>query len=146
MLLVDTNVLVYATLRSCPEHEPCRAALAALRAGAAPWFLTWPILYELLRVLTHPRALAEPLAPAAAWEVVERLLDSPSLQLLAPTPRHAALLAATLREVPLLRGSILHDVHTAVLLREHGVRRILTRDTGFHRFPFLEVVDPLAAG
>jgi len=24
-----------------------------------------------------------------------------------------------------------------------GVRRIVTRDTDFHRFPFLETVDPL---
>ena len=28
-------------------------------------------------------------------------------------------------------------------MREHGVRRIYTRDTDFHRLPFLEVVDPL---
>ena len=29
------------------------------------------------------------------------------------------------------------------LMREHGVRRICTRDVDFHRFAFLEVVDPL---
>jgi predicted nucleic acid-binding protein len=29
-------------------------------------------------------------------------------------------------------------------MREHGVRRIYTRDADFHRFPFLEVVDPLS--
>jgi hypothetical protein len=28
-------------------------------------------------------------------------------------------------------------------MREHGIRRIITRDTDFHRFPFLEPVDPL---
>lgn len=27
---------------------------------------------------------------------------------------------------------------------EHGIRRIYTRDTDFHRFPFLDVIDPLA--
>lgn len=40
-------------------------------------------------------------------------------------------------------GDVLHDTHTAILMREHGIRRVCTRDTGFHRFPFLEVVDPL---
>ncbi len=35
-------------------------------------------------------------------------------------------------------------MHTAVLMREHGVRVIYTRDTDFHRFPFLEVRDPMA--
>ena len=28
-------------------------------------------------------------------------------------------------------------------MREHGIRRIYTRDTDFHRFRFLEVVDPI---
>lgn len=27
-------------------------------------------------------------------------------------------------------------------MREHGIKRIYTRDTDFHRFPFLEPVDP----
>jgi len=31
----------------------------------------------------------------------------------------------------------------AILMREHGISRIVTRDTGVHRFPYLEVVDPL---
>jgi predicted nucleic acid-binding protein len=72
------------------------------------------------------------------------MLASPGLVVLAPTPKHAAILAQTVREVPSLSGSVLHDVHTAVLMREHGIRRIVTRDRGFHRFPFLDVIDPLA--
>jgi uncharacterized protein len=42
-----------------------------------------------------------------------------------------------------LRGNLLHDTHTVVLMREHGIRRIYTRDQDFHRFPFIEVLDPL---
>jgi predicted nucleic acid-binding protein len=30
----------------------------------------------------------------------------------------------------------MHDAHTAVLMREHGIRTIFTRDSDFHRFPF----------
>jgi hypothetical protein len=29
-------------------------------------------------------------------------------------------------------------------MREHGIRRIYTRDLDFQRFPFIEVLDPLA--
>jgi len=47
-------------------------------------------------------------------------------------------------ELPHLAGNLLHDAHTAILMREHGIRRIVTRDTDFHRFSFLETVDPLA--
>jgi predicted nucleic acid-binding protein len=31
-------------------------------------------------------------------------------------------------------------------MRELGVSRIVTRDRGFHRFAFVDVVDPLRAG
>lgn len=44
-----------------------------------------------------------------------------------------------------MTGNLRHDVHTAVLMREHGVRKIVTRDLHLHRFLFLQVDDPLPA-
>jgi predicted nucleic acid-binding protein len=32
---------------------------------------------------------------------------------------------------------------TAILMREHGISTIYTRDADFRRFPFLQVVDPV---
>jgi predicted nucleic acid-binding protein len=43
-----------------------------------------------------------------------------------------------------VRGSVFHDAHTAILTREHGIRRIVTNDADFHRIGFVEVIDPLA--
>ena len=71
------------------------------------------------------------------------MLKSLSFDLLTVTPRHAAVLAQTLNELPDVSGNLIHDLHTAVLMREHGISRICTRDIDFHRFPFLAVVDPL---
>ena len=39
-----------------------------------------------------------------------------------------------IQQIPHLRGNLMHDAHTALLMREHGIRRIYTRDTDFHRF------------
>ena len=58
-------------------------------------------------------------------------------------PTRAPSVRETLEELPELRGNIVHDLHTAVLMREHGISRICTRDADFHRFPFLSVIDPL---
>lgn len=143
MVLVDTNVLVYAAHGEAPEHGACRRVLEDLAADHLPWFTTWPILYEFLRVVTHPRVFDEPAAPADAWGFLEPILGSPGLQVLVQTDRHAEVAARTVEETAGLRGNLFHDAHTAVLMREHGVRRIYTRDTDFHRFPFLEVLDPL---
>ncbi|HWH35916.1 MAG TPA: hypothetical protein VNT56_11450 [Acidimicrobiales bacterium] len=45
---------------------------------------------------------------------------------------------------PVFAGNLLHDTQTVVLMSEHVITRIVTRDTELHRFPGLEVVDPLA--
>ncbi|MDP9120511.1 MAG: hypothetical protein M3O15_03955 [Acidobacteriota bacterium] len=74
-----------------------------------------------------------------AWTFIEALLASPGLHLLVETPRHSHFASRVLTELPELRGNILHDTHTAILMLEHGLRRVVTRDAGFHRFPFLEV-------
>ena len=143
MLLVDTNVLLYAAERSFPEHVACRELVEGWRTSRSAWYTTWPIVYEFLRVSTHLRVFRTPWSADGAWSFVEALLASPGLSVLSQTGRAAAVVREVLAEVPDLRGNIMHDTHTAILMREHGIRRICTRDTDFFRFPFLEVVDPL---
>jgi len=60
MFVVDTNVLVYGADRDAPEHARCRERLESFRAQTTPWYLTWGIVYEFLRVVTHPRVLSRP--------------------------------------------------------------------------------------
>jgi uncharacterized protein len=144
MFVVDTNVLIYAAESSFPEHERSRECLERWRTQEPTWYLTWNVIYELVRVATHPRVFNKPWSVAGAWSFVDALLASPGVGLLVATDRHAAVARTVWREVPDARGNLIHDAHTAVLMREHGIRRIYTRDTDFHRFPFLEVVDPLA--
>jgi toxin-antitoxin system PIN domain toxin len=143
VLLVDTNVLVYAANIDSQFHEPCRDWLARQRARPDAWYTTWPVLYEFLRVTTHSRVMRRPWTAAAAWQFVTALLASPGLGVLVQTQRHAEVAGNVMSELPHLAGNLLHDAHTAILMREHGVRRICTRDADFTRFPFLEVIDPL---
>lgn len=144
MFVIDTNVLVYAANAAAAEHGPCRAWLERCRQDPTPWHVTWSIVYEFLRVTTHPRVLRPPRTSREAWSFVAALLASPGCSVLSATPRHASVLQALLDEVgSSVSGNLLHDLHTVVLMREHGLRRIVTRDTDFHRFPDLEVIDPL---
>jgi toxin-antitoxin system PIN domain toxin len=144
VLVVDTNVLVYAADADSSFHAACRDWLERQRGRADAWYTTWAILYEFLRVTTHPRVMRRPWSAPGAWEFIAALLASPGLGVLVPTQRHAEIVAQVIGELPHLAGNLLHDAHTAVLMREHGIRRIVTRDTDFHRFPFLEPIDPLS--
>ena len=143
MLVFDTNVLLYAADEDSEHHTPCRRRIEQARREPSPAFLTWNICYEFLRATTHRRVFRTPWTPAEARDFISALVGSPGVTVLLPTRRHAAVLEQTVAEVPDVRGNQMYDLHTAVLMREHGVSRICTRDTGFHRFPFLTVVDPL---
>lgn len=143
MLAVDTNVLVYAADADSQFHIPCRDRLERQRVRPDAWYTTWGILYEFLRVTTHPRVMRRPWSAKAALEFVTVLLTSPGLTILVPTTRHADVAGEVVLELPHIAGNLFHDAHTAILMREHGIRRICTRDTDFNQFPFLEVIDPL---
>ena len=142
MFVVDTNVLIYAADQESPYYSRCREMLESWRTQPSAWYVTWPILYEFLRISTHPRVFRNPWPAAQAWSFVEAVLAAPALSILIPGDRHTTVAAEVIRQVPHLRGNLMHDVHTAVLMREHGIRRIYTRDTDFHRFPFIEPLDP----
>jgi toxin-antitoxin system PIN domain toxin len=143
VFVVDTNVLVYAADEDASAYSRCRQIVEESRKQHSAWYTTWSILYEFLRVITHPRVLRNPWTLGQAWNFVDSILASPGLGVLVETERHAAVADQVLRDLPHLQGNLLHDAHTAVLMLEHGIRRICTRDADFHRFPFLEVVDPL---
>ena len=145
MFVVDTNVLIYAAESTFPEHARCRELVELWRARSGVWCSTWSILYEFLRVVTHPRVFRRPWPITDAWTFIEALLAAPAFEVLVATERHAKTVAQVLGELPHLAGNIVHDTHTAVLMREHGIRTVYTRDTDFHRFPFLEVRDPMAS-
>jgi len=89
--------------------------------------------------------MRRPWTAPAAWGFVTSLLASPGLGILVPTHRHADVAGQVILELPHLAGNLLHDAHTAILMREHGIRRICTRDTDFNQFTFLDVLDPLRA-
>ncbi len=144
MFVVDTNVLVYAADADSAFHQACRERVEGWRRQPDAWYLTWGILYEFLRVTTHPRVMRRPWSGRDAWAFVAALLASPALTVLVPTDRHPEVAARVFDEIPHLAGNLVHDAHTAVLMREHGIRRIFTRDTDFHRFPFIEPLDPVA--
>jgi len=63
--------------------------------------------------------------------------------MLVETSRHDAVAAAVFSEIPDVTGNLIFDAHTAVLMKEHSVKTIYTRDRDFNRFPFLDVLDPI---
>lgn len=73
MILVDTNVLVYAVNSDAPQYAVCRALVEAVQAGSLRCALVPQILLEFHAIVTDRRRVARPLDPEKAQEVVRAL-------------------------------------------------------------------------
>lgn len=143
MRLIDTNILLYSSNADFAEHECVFRFLQNQRARGIAWSVSWPIVYEFLRVTTHPRVFTKPLKPKQAYQYLADLFDRDRVSILVPTERHQEQLIRTIGELSQPAGNFFHDIATAVLLREHGIREIVTADSDFLQFPFLQVINPL---
>jgi hypothetical protein len=140
MRAIDTNILVYAEIRSSPWHDVARQLLQDIPEGPIPWAIPWPCIYEFLRVVTHPRVYHPPVPLAVALRDVRRILASPTLVLLHETPNHARVMMEVLTKAG-VSGNLIHYAHIAALCLEHGLAELITGDRDFTRFPFLTVLN-----
>jgi len=132
VVLVDANVLVYAVNERARDHEIARAWLAAALGGGEGVGFAWFALIAFLRVITHPAALARPLAIERAGELLEVWLEAPPAVVVEPTRRHLALLRGLLERAG-TGGNLTNDAHLAALALEHGAT-IVSFDRDFGRF------------
>lgn len=144
MALIDTNVLVYAVDEDSSSHAAAKKFLKSVVEGPETWHLTWQIVFEFLRTVTHPKAAQKaPLFIDEALNAVRKLLAIPSLQLIHPGARHFEIFAELAAHTPGTRGNFVHDVRLAAILIENGVRKIYTADESFRRFRDIDVVNPI---
>lgn len=139
-MLIDANVLLYAVDERSRFHEPAREWLTDALNGPRRVGIPWASITAFLRIVTHPRAMADPLDPAAAWEVASRWLDADTVWIPEPGPGHREILGHLLVELD-LRANLVPDAVLAALCIEHGLK-IVSGDSDFARFTDIEWVNP----
>jgi toxin-antitoxin system PIN domain toxin len=146
VILVDTNLLVYATFTDAPEHERAREWLSARLADPdGTVAFCWPVVYSYVRLASSTRVFGRhALAVRDAWADAAAFLEQPAVRVVSPGTHHAAI-AAELAATPGLCSEDVPDVEIAALAIEHGLV-LASRDHGFRRFESLRFVDPLGAG
>lgn len=142
MILVDTNVLLYAINKDAERHTTSRQFIEWVVNGSQPWALSWGIAYEFLRVATHPRVFRRPLSVGRAYEFLDAILLCDHCVLLTETIYHQKVMQDAIGEVHRVSGNSIHDLHHAILMREHGIKDIVTYDSDFRAFPWIVVCRP----
>ncbi|HLJ77027.1 MAG TPA: TA system VapC family ribonuclease toxin [Acidobacteriaceae bacterium] len=141
---LDVNVLLYASDRSCKQHEAARSFLDRCAAGPELLVLAWPTLMSYLRIATHPSIFAAPLSAEEAWGNILSLLALPHVRAVSELDDFPdAWKHATAGVV--VRGNLVPDAHLAAVLFQHGVRTLYSSDRDFRKFASLEVRDPFSA-
>lgn len=140
---LDANVLVYASDRSSPRHDAARAFLLSCAAQPDLLCLTWPTLMAYLRLVTHPRIFAAPLAPEEALANIGALLALPQARVVAEQDGFVDAYAHVTANMS-VRGNLVPDAHVVAILFQNGVRTLYSSDRDFRKFASIEVRDPFA--
>jgi toxin-antitoxin system PIN domain toxin len=141
VILVDVNLLLYATNVSASQHGVAREWLDRQLVETPRVGLPWATLLGFLRLATNARVITRPLTMAAAWQQVSQWLACEPAWIPLPTARHADVLGKLLAE-PGVYGNLVPDAHLAALAIEHGLT-LCSTDSDFARFPELKWVNPL---
>lgn len=143
MILVDANLLLYATISDFDQHAAARAWLDERLNAPARVGLPWPSLLAFLRIATNPRIFPRPMAMTEAWRRVTVWLELPNVWVPEPTDRHRELLDAFLTGTA-TSSKLVADAHLAAIAVSHGLV-LCSTDGDFARFAALRWQNPLAA-
>jgi len=142
VILIDSNLLIYAHVSSFPQHGRARHWLDAQLNGNSPVGLPWPSLLGFLRIATNPRIFQTPESMAEAWSQVAAWLDCEIAWIPQPTDRHRDILGTLLADTS-VQANLIPDAHLAALAIEHGLL-LYSTDGDFARFPNLRWQNPLS--
>lgn len=141
MILVDTNLLVYAFVKDTPQHETALEWLDRQLNDVPKVGLPWAALLAFVRLVSNPKIFKNPVSLPIAWQQVENWLSAPSVWTPAPTARHATILGELLSTED-LKANDVPDVHLAALAIEHDLL-LCSGDGGYDRFADLKWRNPL---
>jgi len=142
VILLDTNLLVYAHRRAVAEHVAARAAIERALGSPGGAGLALASVAELVAVVTHPKAQGGPSSIEQATRYLELLERTGGLRVLLPRPGAFRRLLQLARALA-VSGPRIFDLQIALTGLDHGATELWTHDRHFVPVPGIELHDPL---
>lgn len=140
MILVDANLLVYATVEQMPQHARAKDWLSCTLSGRTRVGLPWASLLAYVRIVSNPRVFSKPVPISMAWNQIKTWIAQPPAWIPTPTDRHEEILDEMMSAIS--SSNQVPDAQLAALAVEHGLE-MASADRGFARFPGLRFRNPL---
>ena len=96
MILIDTNLLVYAYMDGVPKHQAARTWLEDQFANTSEIGLPWAALLGFVRISSNRRIFEHPSPISRCWWQVLEWLSLKSTWIPEPTPEHRDIVGALL--------------------------------------------------
>jgi toxin-antitoxin system PIN domain toxin len=142
MIVIDTNILVYAHRADSPWHKAAYKHVQYLAQGNISWGIPWPCIHEFIAIVTHPKIYTPASPVEKAIDQIDAWLESPVAVLMSETTSHWEILKTQLRKGK-IQGPMVHDARIAALCLGHGVVEFWSADRDFSRFSGLNIRNPL---
>ncbi len=141
-VLIDTNVLIYATLENDPRFERSRDLLLAPDRNEL--YTSVQNLGEMYPNLTGPR-MEQPDSPAVARAKIQSIASLPNLQVL-PLTGDVQSIALELCEKYGITRQRYYDAQLAASMMVHGIRTLVTENVDdFKDISEIRAFNPFAA-
>ena len=140
MIVVDTNLLMYAINPDAPHYDHASAWLERQLRGV-PVGLPWLVVVAFLRLTTHARIVSKPMTVEQSLEIIAGWLALPNVQILHPGERHLETLSRLLLMTG-TGGNLTNDAHIAAIAIENSAL-VCSADTDFLRFQGVQYHNPL---
>ena len=138
-VLIDTNILIYATLENDPRSERSRELLLA--KSEQDRFTSVQNLAEMYPNLTGPK-MERPDDPAIARAKIQSIASLPSIQVL-PLTGDVQSVALELCEKYSITRQRYYDAQIAATMVVHGIRTLFTENDGdFKDMTEIRAVNP----
>lgn len=142
MIIVDVNLLLYATMDAYTQHTRAKEWWEGALSGDEQVALTVPAVFGFTRLGTSSRLYTDPLTVTEAVDYVREWLKRSPVTLLHPGPRHLDHAFGLLEQVG-TGGNLTTDAQLAALAIENQAT-VYSNDSDFGKFPGLRWVNPLA--
>ncbi len=143
MVILDTNILLYAVMPAFRQHKPVKDWLdTALSTGNEIIGITWQVATAFIRVGTNRRVFDNPLGLADVKSVLDDLFEHRMVSKVLPTENHWTIYSKLLSEMN-LSGDIVMDARIAAVAIEHKAT-VASCDKDLRRFSdHIKIIDPM---
>ena len=142
MIIIDTNLLIYAYNSDSPRHSQAAEWLEDLINSGVEIGFAEVVMIGFIRIMTQRRIVSRPLLPTQAIALVQSWLAIPNARLLLATPESFANSLALIDTVG-VAGNLCTDAQIAGLAQLYRAT-VASVDTDFLRFTGLKVLNPFA--